>query len=125
MFKPIGYHLIADIRTDDAVEKKRLEDLSLMRQLLADAADAAGAKCLNIQGHKFGEGQGVTAFAMLAESHISIHSWPEHGFLALDVFMCGSSSEHIQKALAVFASALPTAKINEKCVERDYVGRTT
>lgn len=122
MSKPVGYHLIADINTDDESERLLLQDLSFMQSLIEQAAHSAGATCLNIQGHKFGEGQGVTAFAMLAESHISIHSWPENGFLALDIFMCGSSAQRIKTALAVFRGKFPAASIGEKFVEREYAG---
>jgi S-adenosylmethionine decarboxylase len=41
--------------------------------------------------HAFGEGQGVTGVVLLAESHITIHTWPECGFAAADIFMCGSA----------------------------------
>ena len=52
-------------------------------------AEIAGATVLNQQWHHFGEGYGITGVVMLAESHMSIHTWPEHGYAAIDVFMCG------------------------------------
>ena len=125
MSKPVGCHLIADMRTDDVGERKKFQDLSLMQTLLGQAAEAAGATCLKIEGHKFGDGQGVTAFAMLAESHISVHSWPEHGFLAIDIFMCGSSTSNIRQALGVFKTQFSNATFEEKFIERDYMGNGT
>ena len=53
--------------------------------------DAAGATLLHIHLHHFEPNGGVSGVAVLAESHISIHSWPENGYAALDVFMCGSA----------------------------------
>ena len=52
---------------------------------------AAGATLLHIHLHHFTPNQGVSGVAVLAESHISIHSWPERGYAALDVFMCGAA----------------------------------
>ena len=59
---------------------------------LRRAAHAARATILGEHCHHFGEQRGVTAVLLLAESHISIHTWPEHRFAALDLFLCGSQS---------------------------------
>ena len=58
-------------------------------QPLKEAAERAGGTVLDVTSHKFTP-QGVTALALLSESHISIHTWPEHGYSAVDVFTCGS-----------------------------------
>ena len=57
-----------------------------------EAVDAIGATLLNLHVHTFSP-QGVTGLAVLAESHLSLHSWPEHGYLAADVFTCGDRVE--------------------------------
>lgn len=67
----------------------RLRDESCLQQVLTAAAQAAGARILGSHFHTFGGGGGVTGVLLLAESHISIHTWPEHGFAAVDVFLCG------------------------------------
>ena len=121
--KTIGYHLIADLRTEDAEENAQLSDLIFMQNLLVRAAKAAGAICLKVEGHKFGKEQGITAFVMLAESHISVHSWPEHGYAALDIFMCGTSVQNIEKAVGVIKTRFPAAEITEKILKRDYLGK--
>ncbi|HEY8189157.1 MAG TPA: adenosylmethionine decarboxylase, partial [Micavibrio sp.] len=59
-------------------------------EALRKSAEACGATVLDITLHSFGEGAGITGVAVLSESHISIHTWPEIGFAALDVFMCGT-----------------------------------
>ena len=83
-----GRHVLADFR---GVRADLLTDpLALERQLI-EAAQAAGAHVLSAHLHHFGAGAGVTGVVMLSESHISIHSWPEHCYAALDIFMCGAA----------------------------------
>ena len=62
-------------------------------------APAAGARVLGARFHPFGPGQGVTGVLLLAESHISIHTWPEHGYAAVDVFMCGDAQPMVAASL--------------------------
>ena len=65
-----------------------LDDEAHIRNVLANAANLAESTLLNISSHKF-DPHGVTAVALLAESHISIHTWPENGMAVCDVFTCG------------------------------------
>ena len=58
--------------------------------LLRHAATACGATVLDIRLHGFGDGGGITGVAILAESHISLHTWPERDYIALDIFLCGA-----------------------------------
>lgn len=81
-----GAHLIIDLY--DAV---RLDDLDYIKQTMIDCVTAAGATLLHIHLHPFEPNGGVSGVAVLAESHISIHSWPERSYAALDVFMCGDA----------------------------------
>lgn len=82
----IGQHLIADLWGCDG-----LADPAVIEGALRSAATAAGATLLDLKLHHFGPQQGVTGVALLAESHISIHSWPEHGYAAVDIFLCGEA----------------------------------
>jgi S-adenosylmethionine decarboxylase len=82
-----GAHLIVDLYHAD-----RLDDLAHIEETLRACVDAAGATLLHIHLHHFEPNGGVSGVAVLAESHISIHSWPEHGFAALDIFMCGNAN---------------------------------
>ena len=66
----------------------KLNDESFLRCSLNRAAKFAKATVLNLISNKF-EPQGVTAIALLAESHISIHTWPESNYSAVDIFTCG------------------------------------
>jgi len=81
-----GTHLIIDL-----FGAKRLDDLRHIQDTLKRCVEVAGASLLHIHLHRLGPGGGVAGVAVLAESHISIHSWPEAGYAALDVFMCGDT----------------------------------
>lgn len=81
-----GAHLIIDL-----YEAERLDDLDHIEATLRRCVAAAGATLLHIHLHHFEPNGGVSGVAILAESHISIHSWPEANFAALDVFMCGNA----------------------------------
>ena len=78
-------HLLLDLYKCDY---EKLNDESFLRCTLNNAAKLANAKVLNLISNKF-EPQGVTAIALLSESHISIHSWPESHYSAIDIFTCG------------------------------------
>lgn len=70
---------------------EKLNDESFVRDALITAAHKAKATLLNVYTHSF-EPQGVTGFALLAESHISTHNWPEYGFASIDAFTCGKTT---------------------------------
>ena len=82
-----GVHLIVDL-----YEAEGLADIDLIDEALRKCVAAAGATLLHIHLHHFEPNGGVSGVAVLAESHISIHSWPEANYAALDVFMCGKAN---------------------------------
>ena len=67
-----------------------LNDPELIERSLREAAEECGATVLHTHVHEFSANGGVSGVAVLAESHISVHTWPELGFAAFDVFMCGN-----------------------------------
>ena len=79
-----GTHLLVDLW-----DGSNLDSLDAVEQALREAVQAAGATMLRIDLHRFTPGGGVSGVAILAESHMSIHTWPEEGFAALDIFVCG------------------------------------
>ena len=81
-----GVHLIVDLHGAQG-----LDDIDLVEATLRRCVDAAQATLLHIHVHHF-QPNGVSGVAVLAESHISIHTWPDAGYAALDVFMCGKAS---------------------------------
>jgi len=82
-----GAHLIVDLYGAD-----RLDDLDHIEATLRRCVMAAGATLLHIHLHHFEPNGGVSGVAVLAESHISIHSWPEANYAAIDIFMCGNAN---------------------------------
>ena len=69
-----------------------LDDLEFVKHTLVNVANEVGVTVIGESFHKF-DPQGVTGILAIAESHISIHTWPEHGFAALDVFTCGDPEQ--------------------------------
>ncbi len=90
-----GTHLIIDLRGAD-----KLDDLEHIEAALCEAVEASGATLLHLHLHHFTPNGGVSGVAVLAESHISIHTWPERSYAALDVFMCGEARP--ERTLVVF-----------------------
>ncbi|MCB1510604.1 MAG: adenosylmethionine decarboxylase [Hyphomicrobiaceae bacterium] len=85
-----GIHLIIDL-----FGARRLNDVEHVEATLKRCVDVAGANLLHIHVHQFEPNGGVSGVAVLAESHISIHSWPEVEYAALDVFMCGDTKPEL------------------------------
>jgi len=87
-YKPeqIGIHVIADLVK---IDSEMLKDESLLRQLMIESLKVSGATFVADRFHTFDGGGGVTGVIILSESHISIHTYPEYGYAALDYFTCG------------------------------------
>ena len=81
----VGQHYLIDVAQ---CNESILDDEDYLRQLLEAGAVMAGATVIKTESHKF-DPQGVTAFCLLSESHISIHTWPEENRAAIDMFTCG------------------------------------
>jgi S-adenosylmethionine decarboxylase len=109
-----GRHLVADLHGCSG-----LDDEALIRSALTRAAAAAAATLLDIRLHAFGPGQGITGVALLAESHISVHSWPEHGYAAIDIFMCGLSHD-LDGALDCLVEDLGAKSVSVATLARGY-----
>ena len=81
-----GIHLLAEFWYCDA---ELLNNQTYIGKILVEAAEIAGATVIKSMTHSFAP-QGVTGLVLLAESHISLHSWPETEYAAVDVFTCGT-----------------------------------
>jgi S-adenosylmethionine decarboxylase len=99
-----GLHLLLEFW-----DAQRLDDEHFIEAALKGAAEAARATVLDIRLHKFLSGGGVTGVALLAESHISIHTWPKRGYAAVDIFMCGGCDAY--QAVAPLEQAFVPAKL--------------
>jgi S-adenosylmethionine decarboxylase len=93
-----------------------LDDQSFIEQAMRRAAAACNATVLETRFHHFGINSGVTGVALLAESHISIHTWPETGYVALDVFMCGDC--RAEDAIAPLQAAFQPSRLKITTVGR-------
>ena len=109
-----GTHLIVDLW-----DAEGLDNLDHVEATLKDCVAAAGATLLHIHLHHFTPNQGVSGVAVLAESHISIHTWPERGYAALDVFMCGEARPH--EAIEVLRAAFRPTRLGVEEILRGRV----
>ena len=110
-----GSHLIIDIWGAEG-----LDDIDRIESTLHEAIEEAGATLLHMHLHPF-EPNGVSGVAVLAESHISIHTWPENGYAALDVFMCGDAEP--EKTIPVLRERFKPSRIAVGEHLRGVVGR--
>lgn len=111
----LGKHMVCDmwgVTSPPGDGKALVEELKL-------AAKKAGATTLESVHHNF-QPSGVTALLLLSESHISIHSWPEHNYVAVDVFTCGENV-HPELAIDYLVSLLKPSKANVRLIERGEI----
>ena len=108
----IGTHLVYDFWHCQNLS----DNAKHMEKVLINAAHAANATVLGTLSHKF-DPQGVTVVLLLAESHISLHSWPEHDYVGIDVFTCGKQMEPTE------AIAHLRAVLKPKSVEKTHLIR--
>jgi len=105
-----GTHLIIEVENGHG-----LDDEARIQTAFRDCVSACGATLLHIHTHKFSP-QGVSGVAVLAESHISVHTWPEIGYGAFDVFMCGDADPW--QSIAVLKRAFGTDTVRVKELRR-------
>jgi S-adenosylmethionine decarboxylase len=100
-----GTHLIIDFWG-----AKKLDNLQLMEKSLRECVSSCGATLLHIHLHHFTPNGGISGVAVLAESHISVHTWPERDFAAFDIFMCGGARP--EEAIAILMRAFSPKMLN-------------
>ena len=108
-----GRHVLAEL---DDVDPSLLDDPTFLREALASAVTEAGATLCEVMSHRFAP-QGVTVLAMLAESHASVHTYPELGAVFVDVFTCGDRADP-EHAVRLLAKALGTGSVRMSTVRR-------
>ncbi len=109
-----GSHLIIDLW-----DAQCLDDLAHMEAAMREAVKQAGATLLHIHLHHFTPNGGISGVAVLAESHISVHTWPEKNFAAFDVFMCGDAEP--EKAIDVLSSYFSPARVHVETMRRGKI----
>jgi S-adenosylmethionine decarboxylase len=100
-----GMHLLVDLWG-----AKNLSEPDHIDRALREAAVISGATILHSHFHHFTPNGGVSGVLVLAESHISIHTWPERNFAAIDIFMCGECNPHL--GIPVIEAAFTPARID-------------
>lgn len=99
-----GTHLLIDFWGAE-----NLTDLELMEAKFRECVEQCGATLLHIHLHHFTPNGGISGVAVLAESHISVHTWPERGYAAFDIFMCGDARP--EEAVPVLKSAFNPTRV--------------
>lgn len=105
-----GSHIIIDLYNAEG-----LNDQARIETAMLECIDEAGATLLHIHLHPF-EPTGVSGVAVLAESHISVHTWPENGYAAFDVFMCGDAKP--EKCIDILGRAFNAGRVEVKQLRR-------
>jgi S-adenosylmethionine decarboxylase len=103
-----GSHLLLDIWG-----ARHLDEPDVIEATFRRAIEACGATLLHIHMHRFSPFGGVSGVAVLAESHISIHTWPEREFAAVDIFMCGACDPYNAIPILKEAFAADSVTLNE------------
>ncbi len=110
-----GSHLLLDL-----YGAKHLDDIDRIEQAMRECVEKCGATLLHIHLHHFSPSGGVSGVAVLSESHISVHTWPERDYAAFDVFMCGDAQP--ENSVAVLKRAFTPHRI---AVSEELRGRNT
>ena len=109
----LGKHLLLELK---GCNKEVLNDVGFLRGALITAAGEAGAIVLGESFHQFNP-QGVSGVVIIAESHLCIHTWPEYGYAAVDIFTCGNSVQP-EKAAEILMGKLGSKSHSIMEIER-------
>lgn len=109
----LGTHIIAEFHGCT-----NLNDAKTLKGELVKAAEAAGATVLNVYTHQFAP-QGTSGLVLLQESHLSIHTWPEFGYAAIDIYTCGAHV-HSQLAIDSLSEYFKPTCVRQLEIERGY-----
>lgn len=110
-----GKHLIVDLWG-----ALHLDEVERMEAAMRTCVTVCGATLLHLHVHHFMPSGGVSGVAILAESHISVHTWPEFSYAAFDIFMCGDAKPEL--AVEVLQNAFSAASVEVKCLLRGQKG---
>jgi len=111
-YSTYGRHVALDAW---GIDFDRLNEVSVLTRHMVQAAERSGATILSVQGKQF-EPQGVTVLVLLSESHLSIHTYPEKGFAALDCYTCGETVDPRRAIEAMLAYLQPKAVFDVQLV---------
>ncbi len=109
--KYAGIHLLLDFWG-----ARNLQDIDFVEKAFRDAIDACGATLLQIKFHHFSPYGGISGVAIVKESHLSIHTWPEYDYAAIDIFVCGDINPYT--AIPVLKKYFSPSKVQIMDVKR-------
>jgi len=101
--KALGKHLLLEL---NGCDHKLLNDISFIKETMLAAAKESGATVLGESFHQFSP-QGVSGVIIIAESHLTVHTWPEHGYAGADIFTCGTRVKPEKAAKVIIARLKP------------------
>jgi S-adenosylmethionine decarboxylase len=113
--RPDGYHLMMELFGCDP---EKINSRKFLHLMIKNAVKQAGLTNLGSRFHQF-DPHGVTGFTLLAQSHISLHSWPEYGYLVLDIFTCGDQ-EQADSLAGQLLERLRPSRVNRKVVRKGF-----
>ena len=113
--RPDGYHLMLELY---GCEADKINSRKFLHQAVKNAVKEVGLTNLGSKFHQF-RPHGVTGFTLLAQSHISLHTWPEYGYVVLDIFTCGDQ-EQAESLASHFLERLRPERINRKVVRKGF-----
>lgn len=114
--KYAGIHLIVEVW-----RARYLKSLPQIKKILQESVKACQATLLKIDLHKFTPSGGISGIGILKESHISVHTWPEYKYAALDIFVCGTIDPH--KAIPVIKKGFMPEKIQVVEIKRGILDK--
>ncbi|MEM1539889.1 MAG: adenosylmethionine decarboxylase [Candidatus Bathyarchaeia archaeon] len=113
----MGIHIIAEFR---GVDPKRISKVEDLRVVLDRVVAKSGLHVISSSFHQF-EPHGVSAIYLLSESHLSVHTWPEYGYVALDIFTCGDDGPAL-KAFELLLEEFKPKSVEKRVIRRDVGG---
>ncbi|MEM2911796.1 MAG: adenosylmethionine decarboxylase [Candidatus Bathyarchaeia archaeon] len=115
----MGIHIIAEFHGVDPQKISRVETL---RVVLDRVVTKSGLHVVSSSFHQF-EPQGVSAIYLLTESHLSVHTWPEYGYMALDIFTCGDDGSAL-KAFQLMLEEFQPKNVKKRVIRREVLGES-
>ena len=112
----LGLHILMEFHE---CSTEILDKLNILEESMIEAANIAGATVIKSVFHQFAP-QGVTGVVVIAESHLSIHTWPEHGYAAVDFFTCNAAMDY-KLSYQSIAEVLQSKKHTYKTIERGLI----
>ncbi len=115
----LGRHVLAEMY---GCEPRSLDDVETVQRIMVDAAVKAGAEVREVAFHKFSP-QGVSGVVVISESHLAVHTWPEFGYAAVDVFTCGEKVDPWDAVNAI-ASWFKSEQVTASEMKRGVMWKT-